>query len=154
LDLPCFEDKLFKNLGNTSKYACQKRPPVPVTPSDPLDDLFIKKSVKEFIAIMSSKWVEEAELSSDEIQICTPSSTIHCSIGRTPIEVLYNPTVRANLMSESFAHAYFSKDAITMTIKACRVAAHIRLEGLGVLHNISLYYNKNEVPLDFHVFDL
>ena len=56
-------------------------------------------------------------------------------------------------MSASFAHTYFSKDAITLTIKACRVVPHVRLEGLGVLHNISLYYNDNEVLLDFHVFD-
>jgi hypothetical protein len=34
---------------------------------DPLDDLFLKKSIKELIAIMSSEWVEEVELSSDEI---------------------------------------------------------------------------------------
>ena len=57
-------------------------------------------------------------------------------------------------MSTSFAHTYFSNDAITSTIKSCRVAPHVRLEGLGVLHNISLYYNDNEVPLDFHVFDI
>ena len=57
-------------------------------------------------------------------------------------------------MSASFAHTYFSNDAITPTIKSYRVAPHVRLEGLGVLHNISLYYNDNEVPLDFHVFDI
>jgi hypothetical protein len=102
---------------------------------------------------MSSEWVEEVELSSDEIQIHTPSNTIHCSIGRTSVDVLYNPTVGANLMSTSLAHTYFSNDTITPTIKSCRVAPHVRLEGLGVLHNISLYYNDTEVPLDFHVFD-
>ena len=29
-----------------------------------------------------------------------------------------------------------------------------RLEGLGILHNISLYHNNVEVALDFHVFDI
>ena len=103
---------------------------------------------------MSSEWVEEMELSSKEIQICTPSSTIQCSIGKTSVDVLYNPTVGANLMSTSFVHTYFSDDAITSTIKTCRIASHFRLEGLGVLHNISLYRSDNEVPLDFHVFDI
>ena len=28
------------------------------------------------------------------------------------------------------------------------------LEGLGILHNISLYHNNVEVALDFHVFDI
>ena len=70
------------------------------------------------------------------------------------MDVLYNPTVLANLMSTSFVHTYFSNDAITPTIKSYRITPHVRLEGLGVLHNISLYYNVNEVPLDFHVFDI
>jgi hypothetical protein len=136
------------------KYSCQKRSPVPITPSDPLDEQFLKKSIKELIAIMSSKWVEEVELSYEEVRIHTPSSTIRCSIGRTSVDVFYNPIVGANLMSVSFAHTYFSDDAITSTIKTYRIAPHIRLEGLGALHNISLYHNDNEVPLDFHVFDI
>ena len=144
----------FEDFEHASKYSCQKRPPVPVTPLDPLDDLFLRKSIKEVITIMSREWVEEVELSSEEIQICTSSSTIRCLIGRTSVDVLYNPTVRANLMSASFALTYFSNDAITLTIKSYRVAPHVRLEGLWVLHNISLYYNDNEVPLDFHVFDI
>jgi hypothetical protein len=37
LDLSYFEDEFFKNFINTSNYACQKRPPVPVTPLEPLD---------------------------------------------------------------------------------------------------------------------
>ena len=41
LDLPYFEDDFFKE--------------------------FLRKSVKELIAIMSSEWVEEVELSSEEI---------------------------------------------------------------------------------------
>jgi len=57
---------------------------------------------------MSTEWVEEVELSSEEIQIRTPSSTIRCSIGRTSVEVLYNPMVRANLISVSFAHTYLT----------------------------------------------
>ena len=70
------------------------------------------------------------------------------------MDVLYNHTVRANLMSASFAHTYFSDDAITLTIKSNRIAPHVILEGLGVLHNISLYHNDIEVPVDFHVFDI
>ena len=93
LDLPYFEDEFFKDFGNASKYSCQKRPPVPVTHLDLFDDLFLRKSVKDLIAIMSSEWVEEMELSSEEIQIHTPSSTIRCSIGKTSVDVLYNPTV-------------------------------------------------------------
>ena len=41
-DFP-FEDELFKDFGNTSKYSCQKKPPIPVTPLDPLDEVFLEK---------------------------------------------------------------------------------------------------------------
>jgi hypothetical protein len=89
------------------KYTCQKKPSVPVTPFDPLDKNFLKEFIKELMAIMSSEWLKEAKLSSEEIHICTPSSTIQCQLCKTLVDVLYNPTVRANLMSASFAHTYF-----------------------------------------------
>jgi hypothetical protein len=75
---PCFEDEFHEDFGNASKYSYQKRPPVPVSPLDPLDKEFLRESVKELITIMSNEWVEEAELSSEEIQIHTPSLTIQC----------------------------------------------------------------------------
>jgi hypothetical protein len=77
-DLPYFEDDLFKEFKNTSKYSCQKRPPVLVTPSDPLDKQFLRESIKELTIILSNEWTEEVEHSSKEIQIHVPSSTIQC----------------------------------------------------------------------------
>ena len=94
---------------------------------------------------MSSEWVKEVELSSEEIQIRALSSTIRCLINRTSVDVLYNPTVGANLMSASFVDTYFCDDAITPTIKTCRIEPHIRL-GLWVLHNISLYRMRMKFP--------
>jgi hypothetical protein len=73
LDLLYFEDEFFEDFRNTSKYSCQKRPLVLVTPCDPIDKEFLKESIKELIAIMSGEWVEEAELSFEEIHIHTPS---------------------------------------------------------------------------------
>jgi hypothetical protein len=82
-DLPYFEDKFFEDFGNTSNYMCQKRPPVPVTPLESLDEEFLRESIKELTAILNREWVEEAESSSEEIHICIPSSTIHCKIQGT-----------------------------------------------------------------------
>ena len=131
-----------------------KEPQVPITPIDPLDENFLRENIKELIAIMSSEWVEEMEHSSEEIQICTPSSTIQCQICRTTVEVLYNPLVRANLMSASFACTFFNENTLAPTDKSFRVASRSKLEALGVLHNISLNHNKIEVALDLHVFDI
>ena len=80
MDLPYFKDEFFKDLRNTSNYACQRSPPVPVTSYDPLDKELLRESVKELTAIMSSKWIDKGELSSKEIQIRAPSLPIHCKI--------------------------------------------------------------------------
>ena len=77
-DLPPFEDDLFEDFGNALKYSCQKKPPVPITPLSPLDEEFLRESIRELTAIMSSEWVEEAERSSEEIRIYAPPSTIRC----------------------------------------------------------------------------
>ena len=68
-----------------------------------MDKEFLKESIKELTAIMSSEWVEETEFSFDEIQIHTPSSTLQSKVGISWKKVLYNPTEGANLMSSSYA---------------------------------------------------
>ena len=60
---------------------------------------------------MSSEWVDEGERSSEEIQIHTTSSTIHCKIGGTWVEALYNLSVGANLMFVAFASAYLGENS-------------------------------------------
>jgi hypothetical protein len=64
-DLLAFEDDLFEDFRNTSNYLCQKKPPVPITPLDPLDEDFRRENIKELIAVMSNEWVEQMEHSSE-----------------------------------------------------------------------------------------
>jgi hypothetical protein len=66
-DLLYFKDDFFKDFRNTLKYSCQRRPPVLVTPLEPLDKESLRESIKELSVIMSSEWVEEGEHSSEEI---------------------------------------------------------------------------------------
>ena len=91
------------------QISCQKKPPVPITPLDPLDRIVLKESIKELTTILSNEWIEEVECSSEEIQIRVPSSTIHCKIRGTWVEALYNPSVGANIMSAAFASAYLGE---------------------------------------------
>jgi len=154
LDLPPFEDDLFEDFGNTSKYSCQKQPPVHVTPLDSLDKEFLSESIRELTAIMSSEWVEEVEGSSEEIQIYAPPSSIHCKVLGTMVDVLYSPTAGANKMSESFAHAYFGDEPLASTNKSLRNAPRTILKGHGILHNTMILYNNAVIALDFHVFDI
>jgi hypothetical protein len=62
-----FEDDLFKDFRNTSNYFYQKRPLVPVGPTEPLDKAFLKEAVRDLTIVMSSEWVQEGELSSEPL---------------------------------------------------------------------------------------
>lgn len=152
-DLPMFEDDLFEEFGNTSNYTCQKRPPILVTPSDSLDELFLRKSIRELTSILSSEWVTEGELSSEEIQIRAPSTPLRCKIQGEWVDMLYNPTVGANIMSKSFALC-LGEHLCTPTVRSLRLAPRSILQGLGILHNITLYHENVEIVLDFHIFDI
>jgi hypothetical protein len=66
-DFLFFEDDIFEDFINTSNYGCQKRPPIPISPSEALDKEFLRESIKELTAILSSEWSKEGEHSSEEI---------------------------------------------------------------------------------------
>jgi hypothetical protein len=153
-EFPYFEDEFHEDFGNTLKYSYQKRPLVLITPLDPLNKGFLRESIRELTTIMSNEWVEEAELSSEEIQICTPSSTIQCNIHDDLVDVLYNPTVGANIMSASFASTYFSNKTLAPTNKSLRVAPRSRLMGRGILHSATIHHGDVIMALDFHIFDI
>jgi hypothetical protein len=70
------------------------------------------------------------------------------------VDVLYNPTVGAKIMLASFASTYFDNETLAPIVKTYRIAPRIRLEGLGILQDISLYHEQTEISLDFHVFDI
>jgi len=70
------------------------------------------------------------------------------------VDVLYNPTIGANLMSTSFAHTYLGAKPLALTNKSLWVAPCSSLEGRGILHNIIVHHDNVEMTLDFHVFDI
>jgi hypothetical protein len=154
LEFPFFEDEFHEDFGNTSKYSYKKRPPIPVTPIDPLDKEFLKESIRELTSILSSEWVEEAELSSEKIQICTPYLTIRRNFCDDLVDVLYNPTVGANVMSASFVSAYFGNEPLAPTNKSLRVAPRSSLKGRGILHSATICHGDVSMALDFHIFDI
>jgi len=70
------------------------------------------------------------------------------------VEVLYTPTIGVNIMSLTFASTFFDKEPLAPTVKTYRIAPRLRLVGLGILHDISLYHEQTEISLDFHLFDI
>ena len=103
-----FEDELFEEYGNTSNYHTMRRPEKSrkssshEEPLDPSREVFLKKTTKELVSIISNEWLGESELSSDVIHLDSPSISIHCQINKAPFDALYNPVVGVNIMSTFF----------------------------------------------------
>jgi hypothetical protein len=70
------------------------------------------------------------------------------------VDTLYNPIVRANIMTKSFARTYLGNEQIAPTTKTFRVRSCEKLECLGHLHDVSVYYDNVVMGLDFYVFDV
>ena len=62
-----FDDDLFSEYGNTSKYHREKKPLRKKSfyqeLIDPSDEIFLKRTTKELISTLSSDWLEESEFS-------------------------------------------------------------------------------------------
>jgi hypothetical protein len=102
---------------------------------------------------LNNEWTEQVEHSSEGNHIRVPSSSVQCKIHGMMVEVLYNPTIGANITSLTFSPSFFDKEPLSPTVKTYRIAPRLRLEGLGILHDISLYHEQTKISLDFHVFD-
>ena len=109
--------------------------------------------VRDLTAVMSSEWVEEGELSSEPLQINAPSFNIRCFIQGTMEEVLYNPTVGANIMSASYAYTHLGNFLVPIE-NILRNAPGSILEGVGIVHDVLVRHDDFEVALDFHIFDV
>ena len=93
-------------------------------------------------------------MSPEAIQIQTPSYTLPYFIQGTAISVLYSPMVGANIMSASFALSYLSENPLLPTLRSLWTGTHSTIEGIGILHNVPVWYEKVEIALDFHVFEV
>ena len=109
--------------------------------------------VRDLTAIMSSEWVEEGELSPEPLQIITPSMNIRCFIQGILEEVLYNPTVGANIMSASYALTHL-ENSLVPTEKTLRNSLGSILEGVGIVHDVLVRHDDFEVTLDFYILDV
>jgi len=70
------------------------------------------------------------------------------------VDVLYNPSVGANLMSTAFTSAYLGEKSLAPTVKSLSSSPRTSLKGLGILQNTILHHRDIEVALDFHVFEI
>jgi hypothetical protein len=116
-----FEDELFIEYGNILNYYSVRKPQelkkssLHKEPLDPLEEAFLKRTMKELVSIISNEWLEESELSSDVFHLDSPSTSIHWKIHGDPFEARYNAIVGVNIMSASFAHDLLKYMPLTPT---------------------------------------
>ena len=104
------ESDLFADFGNISNYHSINR-----SQNGHFSIcLPTEHQLRELIAVMSSEWLEESELSSDVIRLDTPPITICCAYESHQFDALYNPVVGINIMSESFALKLFKNLVLTV----------------------------------------
>lgn len=148
------EDDLFKDFGNTSMYAIQRKPQTPVPSPEPIEEQFLRDSVKELTAIMSDEWSRENEQCSELVRIISSSTTIPCMVRGRAVDVWYNPAVGINIVSDSFAFEVLGDEPLLPTQKTFKSPTGAILEGYGILNNVSIRHKDAEALLNFHVFEV
>ena len=103
---------------------------------------------------MNSEWVHEEEMSTEAILLQTPLYTLPCFIQRTAISAHYYPTVRANIMSASFALSYLSDKPLLPTSRSLWSGPRSTMEGIGLLHDVPVWYDQTELAVDFHISEV
>lgn len=82
-------------------YFYKKKPTAP-PPPNPLEKIFLNKTMEEPRFNPSKEWLEEVKHSFEVLQIMSPPTSITCLI-RSVVEALHDPIVEANIMSEYLA---------------------------------------------------
>ena len=131
--LRSMEPDLFEDFGNTLRYFCQRRPSIPVTPTDPLDENYLRETIQELTTLISNEWLKEGESSLTPIHLNSPSSSLHCPLRDQDVEALYNPTVGANLMLDEFALAFLGKYKLTLTDRQLKRPSGSLTSSYGIL---------------------
>ena len=103
---------------------------------------------------MNSEWKHEGEMSLEAIRIQTPLYALPCFIQGTVVSVLYSPTVGANIMSVSFALSHLSDRPWLPTSRSLWIGRCSTIEGIGILHDIPVWYDNVEIALDFYIFEV
>ena len=82
-----------------------------------------------------------------------PSSYLCCCIKNQDVDVLYNPTVGANLILDEFALAFLVYEILVSIDRKLKRPTGSLVSNYGVIKNVSLRHDDVRVVLDFHVFE-
>ena len=57
-------------------------------------------------------------------------------------------------MSASFALSHLNDNPLLPTSRSLWIGPCSTIEGIGILHDVPVWYDKAEIALDFHVFEV
>ena len=105
---------------------------------DPSEKEYLCETITGLTIMMSDEWLKEGELSSKPIQINSPSSSLCCHIKNQDVDILYNPTVGENLISDEFTLAFLGNEVLVPTDRKLKRSAGSFVSSYGVIKNVSL----------------
>jgi hypothetical protein len=132
------EPDLFANFGNVMNYYCIKKPQNHCNhlreSLNHSKDISYRSTSGEVVSVISSKWLEESELSSEVIHLDSPSLTIRCLLNSDHIDALYNSVVGINIMSASLAQLLMQHMMLTSTMKLMKSLSGYIVPCFGILY--------------------
>jgi len=143
------ESDLFVDFGNISNYHSIDKP----QSGHSSICLTNEYQLRELISIMSREWLEESELSSEEIRLDTPPIPVCRAYDSDQFDALYNPVVGINIMSKAFAHKLFGKLVLTPTTKFIKDSSGQLDPSLGIVNVLPFMVEGSMVHLNFYIFD-
>ena len=69
------------------------------------------------------------------------------------MDVLHNPTIGANLISDEFALAFLGNEFLVPTDRKLKRSVGSLVSSYGVIKNVSPRHDDVRVIMDFHVFE-
>jgi hypothetical protein len=121
---------------------------------DPFEQTFSREHIMEIASIMSGEWLEESELSSDEVHLESPSIPIQCTINGNPFGALYNPVVGINIMALSFLHQFIKNKPLSLTTKLLKCFSGQIIQTSGILYVLPVSADDMSIHSSFHICDI
>ena len=94
----------------------------------------------------------EVKRSSEAIQILSPSTTMPCSLRRTNIEALHNPTVETSIILEFLAKNLLGNMPLVPINRLFKSPSGLIFECCGIARAVPIEINETEAHLDVHIY--
>jgi hypothetical protein len=98
---------------------------------------------------MRNEWLKEAKASTEVIHILSSSTTSPCVINRIALDSLYDPAIRASIMSKSLANALLGEEPLASTHKFLKLPSKQLVESCKITQIIPTTIKKDQHPLEF-----